>query len=199
MADEPGQGLGHLPKRQQTDALIRTAHVLVQLHNAPVSGLNPYRVRDELALLQGWHRLVSDLHPELLGLFAVLQKKVAKQLSRHAEESALRPIHRDFHDKQILISAKGTVLLDLDTLTLGDPALDVGNYLAHVDWLNATTHTASPIPAQPFLETVLHLTRLKAHRVEAWRQATLLRLAYLNLINPVHRNRIESLLEPLCA
>ncbi len=43
-------------------------------------------------------------------------------------------IHRDLHDKQILVDDDGVVgLLDLDTLAIGDPALDVANLLAHLE------------------------------------------------------------------
>lgn len=47
-------------------------------------------------------------------------------------------LHRDLHDKQLLVDvgADGALdvgMLDVDTLGLGDPALDLGNLLAHLD------------------------------------------------------------------
>lgn len=47
-------------------------------------------------------------------------------------------LHRDLHDKQLLVDARtdGALevgMLDVDTLGLGDPALDLGNLLAHLD------------------------------------------------------------------
>jgi aminoglycoside phosphotransferase (APT) family kinase protein len=40
-------------------------------------------------------------------------------------------IHRDFYPDHVLIGEE-TYLIDLDLLALGDPAVDVGNFLAHV-------------------------------------------------------------------
>lgn len=42
-------------------------------------------------------------------------------------------LHRDLHDKQLLIDDCRVGMLDVDTLGLGDPALDLGNLLAHLD------------------------------------------------------------------
>lgn len=43
-------------------------------------------------------------------------------------------IHRDLHDGQLIIDADGTVgVLDFDLLTVGDPALDLANLLAHLE------------------------------------------------------------------
>jgi aminoglycoside phosphotransferase (APT) family kinase protein len=43
-------------------------------------------------------------------------------------------IHRDFHDGQVVVDDTGEAgLLDLDTLTLGEPALDLANILVHLE------------------------------------------------------------------
>lgn len=48
--------------------------------------------------------------------------------------SAARLIHRDFYDRQAVIDAFGQVaLIDLDTLALGEPALDLANALVHLE------------------------------------------------------------------
>jgi aminoglycoside phosphotransferase (APT) family kinase protein len=41
-------------------------------------------------------------------------------------------VHRDFYEKQFAYSARTITLLDLDTLARGNPALDLGNLLAHL-------------------------------------------------------------------
>ncbi len=40
--------------------------------------------------------------------------------------------HRDFYDKQIIVSPQGLSILDWDMLTNAPAALDVGNFLAHL-------------------------------------------------------------------
>jgi streptomycin 6-kinase len=42
------------------------------------------------------------------------------------------PIHRDFYHDQIMFANGRTYLVDLDLVSLGHPALDVGNFLAHL-------------------------------------------------------------------
>ena len=42
------------------------------------------------------------------------------------------PVHRDFYAEQVHDCGGRTTLLDLDDARLGDPALDVGNFLAHL-------------------------------------------------------------------
>jgi hypothetical protein len=41
-------------------------------------------------------------------------------------------IHRDFYPAQILVDGPRLYLLDLDLYCAGDPALDVGNFMAHL-------------------------------------------------------------------
>jgi aminoglycoside phosphotransferase (APT) family kinase protein len=42
-------------------------------------------------------------------------------------------IHRDFYHDQVLIDNDHVYLLDLDLLCNGDPALDIGNFIAHIE------------------------------------------------------------------
>lgn len=41
-------------------------------------------------------------------------------------------VHRDFYPDQILLRTGEVVMLDLDLHCLGDPAVDIGNFIAHV-------------------------------------------------------------------
>ena len=41
--------------------------------------------------------------------------------------------HRDFYDKQLFVTEDRITLIDLDTVTLADPMLDVANFLAHLN------------------------------------------------------------------
>lgn len=42
------------------------------------------------------------------------------------------PIHRDFYPEQLIATPSGKALLDLDDARTGDPAVDLGNCLAHL-------------------------------------------------------------------
>lgn len=41
-------------------------------------------------------------------------------------------IHRDFYGDQIVVAGDRLYILDLDQFCEGDPALDIGNFLAHM-------------------------------------------------------------------
>lgn len=41
-------------------------------------------------------------------------------------------VHCDFYDKQIIVNGNAISFLDFDSLAIGDPAIDIGNFLAHL-------------------------------------------------------------------
>lgn len=57
----------------------------------------------------------------------------ADQLVIDGDPATSAVLHRDLHDGQVLVDGDRAGLLDLDTLAVGDPALDLGNLLAHLD------------------------------------------------------------------
>src|SRR5262249_9497150 len=42
-------------------------------------------------------------------------------------------LHGDFYEKQVLVRPDGLAFVDLDDSSAGDPALDLGNFLAHLE------------------------------------------------------------------
>lgn len=73
-------------------------------------------------------------------LVAALERDAARAASRIVSAGPvgeLSLLHRDLHDKQLLVEESGdgprVGMLDVDTLGAGDPALDLGNLLAHLD------------------------------------------------------------------
>lgn len=53
-------------------------------------------------------------------------------MANSIDVSRQTPIHRDFYPDQIVIDSSRVTICDLDLYRLGDPALDVGNFAAHV-------------------------------------------------------------------
>ena len=41
-------------------------------------------------------------------------------------------IHGSFHDDQVLVGPAGVIVLDLDSVALGDPLLDVGHFASYL-------------------------------------------------------------------
>lgn len=104
---------------------------LAELHSDGVPTDRRHTVGNELAILE-----------ERLPRVALMAPILAKQIQRLLESARpvaealvsrpVCPIHRDFYPDQIIAGSADLVLLDLDLYTMGDPALDVGNFVAHV-------------------------------------------------------------------
>lgn len=131
--------LGETGVSGAASAAFRAAGAAVrELHgSAPPAGVGRHDALAEGEVVDRWigHALVH-------GMFTVAQAVVARsaladvqsRLARLVPPTSSSLIHRDLHDKQILVDDDGGVgLLDLDTLAIGDPALDVANLLAHLE------------------------------------------------------------------
>lgn len=88
----------------------------------------------------GFADAVADLERFALLLAGVGIGVAADMAGGRARLAALAPapdsgrraiVHRDLHDKQVIVGDHLT-LLDLDQVSAGDPALDLGNLLAHL-------------------------------------------------------------------
>ena len=111
--------------------------------------------------------------------------------------SRLAPVHRDFHDKQVVVQEHGGIgVLDFDTLSLGEPAVDVANALAHFE-LRALqgicSMAAARAAASAFLEGYAP-DGATAMRLQPYLDATRLRLACLYALRPAWRQVPESLI-----
>ncbi len=64
-------------------------------------------------------------------------KSVSHNLSRWwlDQKTVSKPVHGDFYDKQVVINHGKASLIDLDSACLGNPLLDMGNYIAHLEIL----------------------------------------------------------------
>jgi aminoglycoside phosphotransferase (APT) family kinase protein len=109
-------------------------------------------------------------------------------------------VHRDLHDKQLLVGDDGAVgLLDFDTLAAGEAALDVANLLVHLE-LRALQDACAPAVARAAANALLDAyapgDALRA-RVRAYAQATRLRLACLYAVRPGPPGLVGELLSRL--
>lgn len=113
-----------------------------------------------------------------------------------AEASSL--IHRDLHDKQVFVDDHERVgLLDLDTLAIGDPALDVANLLAHLELRVLQGHAsldAAQVAADAFLEGYRPAPPLM-ERMVTYAAASRLRLACVYAFRPRWRGLAGQLLD----
>ncbi len=122
---------GHTLRLVDPSDQYRATTALAALHALSLRDLPHHGVREETAIVNRWCTLIDQLSP---GASAV-----ATPMRDHLERLALRmndeqraTIHRDFYGAQLLVSTGHSTIIDLDTLSTGDPAIDLGNLLAHI-------------------------------------------------------------------
>lgn len=168
----------------------RASLTLAKLHQCRISGLVPYSMAEELSQL----RWLTDITGQAFSSVALNLSHKLDDLVTSAptdDRRAYTTAHRDFYDKQVLSGDSRTVLLDCDTLALADPALDYGNFIAHLFWRaqQHSEHAASIVEG---------ITRFRAaytndsiefqNRASWWTRAALLRLACIYTWRPRWHN-----------
>ncbi len=133
----------------------------------------------EIGVLVTWRERAAAADPTGA---ALREQAVAVALDRLRSlplPAAPSVIHRDLHDKQLLWHPRlGPGLLDVDTATLGDPALDLGNLRAHARW-RELQRVWSPSRARVVREEIDRCARradLPTRHLAAYETGTLTRL-----------------------
>jgi len=171
---------------------------VARLHTAPAGTVTArHDAARELDAIADW------LHPAVAhglldaDLVARAGERVAAELEAVPEAPALGVLHRDLHDKQLLIDDAGRVgMIDVDTLAVGERALDVANLLVHLELREAQRLLAPGLAAAAragFLAGV-GAGDLPADRVSAYERATRLRLAGVYAFRPRWRAVASDLL-----
>ncbi len=162
----------------------KVADALYALHS---SGLDLPRQHDFDRELQPLEDRVERLCVAVPALAGVARRCLAL-LQRGAEQAwpwRWRPIHRDFYHDQILVGEHGLSLLDFDDAAMSEPAVDVANFLAHLQLLSlqqtGTPEALSDV-ATAFEARYRQLDPdLDAGLLRFLQGATLLRLAEIHL------------------
>ncbi|HSM83369.1 MAG TPA: phosphotransferase, partial [Nodosilinea sp.] len=115
----------------------RIAALAHKLHCTPVPTAKVHTLADELHILRQRLPLVAQQHPawaaRLDHILTRCQHRAAPFLAAPFPQ-ALPPtgIHRDFYADQVLVDGDRLWLVDLDLYCQGSPALDLGNFIAHI-------------------------------------------------------------------
>ncbi len=179
----------------------RAARALAKLHSARLGDLVPHTAEEELKRLQEIVAETGRIYPVLKvnmdKIFCLL-----KEEPHTIKKEEATPIHRDFYDKQVLNGTERTTLVDVDTLSSGDPALDVGNFFAHLV-LRAGQHPEAREALRQAGQAFAEEYRATAKSAEAeafwkragwWETSALLRLACLYSLRPRWKELTPSIL-----
>ncbi|WP_069791166.1 phosphotransferase [Cyanobacterium sp. IPPAS B-1200] len=110
----------------------KIAHVAHKLHCANIPTFRSHVIADELAILHQKLPLILRDFPEWECRVAYILNTCDKLGQHIQEDDSLCGIHRDFYFDQIIVNKDHFYLLDLDLYCLGNPALDIGNFMGHI-------------------------------------------------------------------
>jgi aminoglycoside phosphotransferase (APT) family kinase protein len=171
----------HTEPQAAASLCARLGSVLAALQAADPAGLTPHTASDEIAVL---HRWTADADRWAGSDLSRLVERVAAPLRALPAKPPV-PCHRDLHDKQVIAHPAGAVgLLDLDTLCIADPALDIGNLLAHLRLRLMQGHCTRDTAARCAYAVFAAKGVPTGPAVEAYRAAALLRLAAVYTFRP---------------
>lgn len=100
------------------------------VHDLPAKGRSEFGPDEECAIVKRWQNVLRHVAPtvadEATGLVDAISLFTFGVQTRHPVT-----VHRDFYEKQLIVSPECVTVLDLDTIARGDAGVDLGNFLAH--------------------------------------------------------------------
>jgi thiamine kinase-like enzyme len=166
---------------------------------AKLSRLGPpterrWTLADELATLD---RRLAEATAALPSLPTRALADAARALADATPVAAAGPAHRDFHPEQALIDDGRVWLIDFDLYAMADPALDAGNFAAHLIEAAIRIHgdaSALDVHARAFLAAWSdHGTHGAEARIEAWTALALARCAAIAAVRPDRRHAAHAI------
>ena len=176
-----GADLRHYLSAENADPLALTGQWLAKLHAAaPVTGLKTTTPQLELKRVNRWCEHIAS-HFAPADLCAQRLDRMQRALTRLASAmSAYEPvmIHRDFNHNNILWDGERLWGLDFDEISIGDPALDVGHFLAQLEALAPVTGQVFAEAAGRFLQSYQERTSFQLDlRLPFYKACTFLKVA----------------------
>ncbi len=165
--------------------------LLAVLHSLSPSDRSEFTATQELSELETKVHLVTAIFPELREACRRELMHLTESLAEVNIGTSTTLIHRDFYDKQVLISNDRVVLIDFDGVAAGDPAQDYGNFLAHCFLRQLQQSENSALIAAGAKAFILGYGRQSSvwlRRAAWWQSSTLLRLAVLYALRPRWRS-----------
>ncbi len=109
----------------------RMAEAAHKLHQVKVKLRREHTMSDELRMLAERMALLTQARPEWQDRLARVMA-AGRRMGERAPKNRLGPVHRDFYPAQMLVDGARLWVLDCEMFCQGDPALDVGNCIAHI-------------------------------------------------------------------
>jgi thiamine kinase-like enzyme len=155
---------------------------------------------DELRILRERLPVVSQMKPKWAGRIQRLLDECYRAGSALPKPCGTG-IHRDFYGDQVLVDGDHIYLLDFDLYCHGDPSLDIGNFLAHIQEQSLRT-LGDPYAlagvAEALEERYVELSGEQTRKcIQVYTALTLVRHIYISTRFP-DRQQITGALLELC-
>lgn len=195
----PGVPAGELLAGPGADRLAeRIAEAAHKLHRAGVRPERAHGMADEIRILEA---CLADVAGQRRQWAARLDRLLdaCRRLAARTPEPAVTGIHRDFYADQVLVDGDRLTLVDFDLYCVGDPGLDIGNFLGHLTEQGLREHgdpealaVAADALERRFVELAGEPVRPS---VRAYAALTLARHVYLSGLLPERHRLTPALLE----
>lgn len=126
----------HRSRRWLANQLQMIGRALATLHKGPEAlqvGLKENTFSKEVKVVKRASEHIQVLLPETHEKILAILDRVEERYSQLPQEKPTFT-HSDFKSDHLLTTPQGLTLIDMDTCTLTDPALDIGKFLADLEW-----------------------------------------------------------------
>lgn len=196
----PGQNLGdHLNNAKSLSMMAQAARGLAKLQQSSLELKRSHTLDDELEILENRLQLASEVLPHLKARITGVMlgcEILANQLPPVPSQT----LHRDFYQDQLIFHDKRLYLLDFDLMAKGQPALDAGNFLAHLSEYGLRTGDITRFSEHEklFLNSYLAHTNPELRpSIEIYKTLSLARHIYISSLFESRQAFSENILE-LC-
>lgn len=176
--------------------LAGTARALAGLHAGALHLVKHHAWHDELDIARSAVERSALDATRRLRARRIVARLATERVERSADEV---PVHRDFYDKQVLLTPDGVTLIDFDTIALSYRELDVANFVAHlllrsmqgyVSRHLAVEHAAAFLDAYVAASPAFDVQRFRLTLATTW-----LRLAAVYAVRPLWAHLSPALVE----
>ena len=130
LAEAPGRSLQEIlsDSEEGIDSVRPVARALAAFNQSEVPAVVSHSACEQLGFLQSAAELLRWACPSSIAVI----DDVVNQANARLRDVPHRPIHWDLKTDHIFLDGEQVIFIDLDTVSLGDPARDPGHLAAHI-------------------------------------------------------------------
>ena len=163
----------------------KVAEAAHKIHKTSIATSRTHSMADELRILHERLPVVAKQQDQYSGRIKRILD-ACNRLGASLDDPEPCGIHRDFYQDQIICSNERFYIIDFDLYCAGDPALDIGNFTAHIteQSLRSLDDAKALLPVEQAMEErFVELAGEKTRQaIRAYATLTLVRLIYISTL-----------------